>query len=361
MRDVFLSHGFDDDQSRRIARALGDADLRGISSHGIQRLRMYDDRIRQGLVVPGEEGVVVRDGSASAVMDGRRGMGQLVAEKAMGLAIDKAMSYGVGAVAVRNSNHFGAAGYYANLAADEGLWGFSFTNSNALMAPTHSAIPFLGSNPVAVALRTSHGRIVYDAALTTSSMGRIEVHGKRGSNLPGDWAVDAQGRVVRSPSMVMEGMTHHPRVGALTPLGGIGEDNAGYKGYGLGLVVELVTSVLSGGKVSADVCGGGMGHFFLALDPAFFIGRTEAEYLADNLAARLRGLPSVDGSSVLVPGDKELVAYDRVRVRGVVIDDRTEEELEYVASRCHVRLPWKSRGSRPPVGSSADDGQELER
>lgn len=341
VRDLFIGYGFNEEQALIIAQNLEDADRHGIASHGIQRMRLYDQRITNGYIKPNEEGHIVHETPAAALIDGRHGMGQIVGTRAMRLAIEKAKKVGIGAVAVRDSNHFGTAGYYASLAADEGLWGYASTNSNALLVPTHSAKPFIGSNPIAVAVPTSRGRFLYDAATTTVSLGKVEVHAKLGEPLPGDWVMNTDGTIDRDAQDVIDNVTLKPGGrGGLTPIGGLGETNSGYKGYGIGAVVELLTAALPLGVLSADVHGQSIGHFFLALDPDAFGGREATEEYVADFVDRLHALPSVDGSPVLVPGDKEFAAADRTDAEGIEVDEKTAREVEEIAARFGVEVPW---------------------
>lgn len=332
---VFVARGFKADDAAFIAESLIDADRHGIASHGVQRMAMYDHKLRHGMIDPQARATLVSDDRAGAVLDGHSGMGQLVSRDAMRLAIAKAREHGVGIVAVRDSNHFGTAGFYARMAADEGLIGWASTNSNPLTVPTHAGTPALGSNPIAFAVGRGDDRIVYDAATSTVSLGKIEVLEKIGKPIPGDWAVNDDGSVEHDAARAMDNVRATPRTGGLTPLGGAGETNAGYKGYGLALVVEILTGVLSGGLLSLDMKGQHICHCFAAIDPAVFGGADAVADRVADLARRLRSLPSVDGHDVLVPGDKERTAA-RANRTDVPIDQATFDQLAVIARRTGV-------------------------
>lgn len=332
---VFVRRGFASDDARFIADSLIDADRHGIASHGVQRMAMYDHKLRHGMIDPLAHATIVSDAKSCAVLDGHSGMGQLIARDAMRLAIDKAREHGIGLVAVRDSNHFGTAGFYARMAADEGMIGWASTNSNPLTVPTHAGTPALGSNPIAFAVGRGEDQIVYDAATSTVSLGKIEVLEKNGKDIPGDWAVNADGGIEHHAAHAMDNVRATPRTGGLTPLGGAGELNAGYKGYGLALVVEILTGVLSGGLLSLDMKGQHICHCFAAIDTSAFDGPFVISRRVGDLAARLRSLPSVDGHDVLVAGDKERYAA-RTNSDSVPVDPATFEQLRTIAQRASV-------------------------
>lgn len=338
LSEVFARHGFDRDDAAFIAKTLVDADMQGISTHGVQRLAMYDHKLRHGMIDPTAKASLVSDIGCCAVMDGHSGMGQLISRDAMHLAVAKAHEHGMGIVAVRNSNHFGAAGFYARMAADQGLLGIAMTNSNPLLVPTHSSRAFLGSNPLAVAIGRDADQLVYDAATSAVSLGRIELLSKTRGTIPGAWAVDANGQREDSPDDVLSGMRNDPRVGGLTPLGGVGETDSGYKGYGMALVVETMTAVLSGGLASADLRGRLICHCFAAVSLEAFGRENAVRGRLATLLDRLRDLPSADGEPVIVPGDKER-AHQALVDGTVRIDDATWTQIGTISRRLGIDAP----------------------
>lgn len=335
---VFVARGFNAADASFIADTLIDADRRGISSHGVQRLAMYDHKLRHGMIDPHAHATVVSDVKACAVLDGHSGMGQLISRDAMELAISKAQNHGIGIVAVRDSNHFGTAGFYARMAADQGLIGLASTNSNPLTVPTHAGLPALGSNPIAFAVGQGDDQLVYDAATSTVSLGKIEVLVKLGQPIEGDWAVNGQGRINHDSADVMDKIKATPRIGGLTPLGGAGETNAGYKGYGLALMVETFTGILSGGLLSLDMRGQHICHCFAAISLEAFGGAPLVGSRVAELSRRLRSMPSVDGHDVLVPGDKENTAF-RINTTTVTVDEATFRQLAKIGERTGVAAP----------------------
>jgi LDH2 family malate/lactate/ureidoglycolate dehydrogenase len=269
---IFEQYGFGHADAGFITSTLIDADQRGIASHGVQRMSMYDHKLRHHMITPQAHAVVISDVKACAVVDGNSGMGQLISRDAMNLAIAKARTHGVGIVSVRNSNHFGTAGFYARMAADQGFIGVASTNSNPLTVPTHAQSPAIGSNPIAFAVGSGSDQIVYDAATSTVSLGKIELLAKLDKPIEGEWALSENGSVEHSADAVMERMHAEPRTGGLTPLGGAGELNAGYKGYGLGLIVEILTAILSSGTLSLNMHGQHICHCFAAINAEAFGG-----------------------------------------------------------------------------------------
>ncbi|MBT1164529.1 Ldh family oxidoreductase [Bifidobacterium felsineum] len=335
---VFERRGFTASDADFIAETLIDADRHGIASHGVQRMAMYDHKLRHGMIDPNAQTSVVSDAKACAVLDGHSGMGQLISRDAMRLAIDKAHEHGIGIVSVRDSNHFGTAGFWARMAADQGFIGVATTNSNPLAVPTHAGLPALGSNPIAFAVGRGDNQFVYDAATSTVSLGKIEVLAKLGEPIEGDWAVDEYGAINHDSASVMAKITASHRIGGLTPLGGSGELNAGYKGYGLNLIVEILTGILSGGILSWDMKGQHICHCFAAIDLEAFGGAELISERVASLSSRLRTLPSVDGHPVLVAGDKERAAA-QANSDSIAIDPVTFEQLGVIARRVGIAAP----------------------
>lgn len=188
--DAFKAFGFNKEESRIITDVLLLSDLYGIESHGMQRLVRYYVGIKNGLIEVNAKPEIVYETPVSAVIDGHEGMGQLIGHKAMNLAIKKSKISGIGIVTVRNSNHYGIAGYYAKMACDNGLIGFSFTNSEAIMVPTYGRMPMLGSNPIACAMPAEPIPFFFDASTSVVTRGKLEIYNKVGKQLPEGWALD---------------------------------------------------------------------------------------------------------------------------------------------------------------------------
>jgi L-2-hydroxycarboxylate dehydrogenase (NAD+) len=300
-----------------VADVLVAADVRGIESHGVARLeRYYVNRIRAGQLDPKAELKTVRETPASILADAGNGLGHPAAHRTMERVIAKAAQNGAAFGAVRNSNHFGIAGYYAMLALDHDMIGIAATNSVRYAAPTFGRDVMLGTNPLAFAIPANHEpAFVLDFATTTVAKGKLEVYDRKGKQLQPGWAVDANGRETLDPQVAL--------TGALLPLGGYGVDNGGHKGYGLGLLVDILCGVLSGGAFGADMPGGSDGplpgkisHFFAAFTIDGF--RDPAQFKAD-MDTELRAFKD----SAKAPG------HERIYVAGEIEHEKTLYNREH--------------------------------
>lgn len=338
---VFAAFGFSEEDSRTVTDVLLAADLAGITSHGVQRLVRYHKEINElGYVDMKSTPEIMRETLVSAVMDAHNGMGQVVSVKAMNLAIEKAEKSGIGMVPVRNSNHFGIAGYYARMAVSQGLIGVAMTNSEAIMVPTFGKKAMLGTNPIAFAMPAKPFPFVFDSATTVVPRGKLEVVVKRDGVIPEGWAVDERGLPCTDAARVL-GNIIGKAGGGILPLGGAGEDTSGHKGYGFGMVCEIMTAVLSGGATSDKVyrvpSGSGIAHFFMAMDPVLF---GDAEELSRNLSEfmeSVRESPKADGAErIYTHGEKEEIARREVLERGVPVQPKTWDEIRDIAAFTHT-------------------------
>ena len=275
MVDVFQGVGVPEEDAKICADVLITSDKRGIDSHGIGRLKpVYYDRIKQGIQHPVTNVEIVRQGFTTAVIDGHDGMGMVIAKRAMNMAIEKAGKYGLGMVAVRNSTHYGIAGYYALMAADAGMIGITGTNARPSIAPTFGVENMLGTNPLTFGMPTDEAfPFVLDCATSISQRGKIEVYERLGKKLPEGWVIGADGKAQTDSHQVLIDLVKG--TSALVPLGGIGEELAGYKGYGYATVVEILSAALQGGSFLKGLLGFSLdgkpqpyhlGHFFMAVN-----------------------------------------------------------------------------------------------
>ena len=311
------------------------ADLHGIDSHGCSLLPHYHRGILAGTVTMTPKIEIVRDAPTTALIDGGGGLGYVPADTAMKMAIAKSRATGIGAVAVRNSGHYGAAGAYAVMAAREGLIGLSTTSTlEPAIVPTFGLDAMLGTNPVAFAAPVSDNRpFVLDMATSTVSLGKVATVGHRGRSIPRGWALDASGRTVNSAR-------HAIRQRRLTPLGSSPETSS-YKGYGLAAMVEVLSAALPGTKGTDRAS---VGHFFLALDPRRF--RDEGAFEADveALVDQLRGTrPADPNRPVLVPGDPEYAACAERSRSGIPLTRSVLEELRAVCRASGVLFSLDAR------------------
>ncbi|MFX1480910.1 MAG: Ldh family oxidoreductase, partial [Promethearchaeota archaeon] len=218
MRDVFIGLGVPKEDAEIIANVLITSDLRGIDSHGIQRCKMYYDRIRAGMYEVNTQIDIVKDGLTTALLDGNCGMGHVIAYKAMKMAIEKAKQYGLGAVAVRNSTHFGIAGYYSLMAINEGMIGLAVTNARPSIPPTFGVEPMLGTNPLTIGAPTDEEfPFLLDAATSIIQRGKVEVYDRINKPLPQNTVIDENGEFITNATEVLEKMLE--RKAALLPLG----------------------------------------------------------------------------------------------------------------------------------------------
>ena len=328
--EVFVRLGFSAEDAAFITDVLLTSDLYGIESHGIQRLYRYYRFIQKGVTDPAARPLVVKETPLSAVVDGQNGMGQLIAGFAMRLAIRKAKEHGVGLVTVRNSNHYGIAGYYAKMACREGLLGFSCTNTNAIMVPTYGRRAMIGTNPIALAMPADPYDFYYDAATTVVTRGKLEVYGKAGKPLPAGWAVDAEGRPTTNAPEVLGNLMQN-RGGGIQPLGGDSMETGSHKGYGLGMICEIFTSILSLGATSQHAGEGGKGelcHFFGAVDPAMFGDPAEIRRHLSVFLEELRESPKAAGQDrIYTHGEKEAEAVAARMKDGIPVNDNTLLEI----------------------------------
>ncbi|MBQ3256548.1 MAG: Ldh family oxidoreductase [Oscillospiraceae bacterium] len=347
IRNIFLAYGFCERDSLRITDALLTADLAGIESHGIQRMIRYDEAILTKMVIPNAEPEIIHETSLSAVIDAHQAMGQLISIEAMNLAINKAEKNGFGIVTVRNSNHFGIAGYYARMAAEKGLIGSAMTNSEAIMVPTNGSRAMLGTNPIAMAFPADPVPFCFDSATTVVPRGKLEVYRKAGKELPDGWAVDTDGNVCRDPSLIIDNISGK-KGGGILPLGGAGEICGGHKGYGFGMICELFSSLLSCGVPSYESYTkdgiADSGHAFIAMNYNLFGNPEKLRCECSRILEDIRNAPPIEeGKRIYIHGEKEAESAERVRRQGIPANEKTIDELKDICRRLHIpfSLEWK--------------------
>lgn len=309
-----------------VAESLVEADLRGVNSHGVIRLPGYVSSLLAGAVNARPSVAVVRQDGGQALMDGDNGMGQVAAVAATRLAIDLCRAHGIGAVALRRSNHCGAMAYYAVLGLRRHLIGIATTNAGINMPPAGGRTKLVGNNPVAIAVPTTRAwPMVLDMATSVAAGGKLDVAASRGQPIPLGWAVDSQGRPTTDP---MEG-----RKGALLPVGGP-------KGYGLAVMLDVLAGVLSGGRFGAGLGLAGSSQFFLMLDVARF--QPVEAFLAsmDQVIDQLHACPPAEGSDgVLVPGEIEWALHTRRLREGIPLERSVLASLAGLARERGVAGP----------------------
>jgi LDH2 family malate/lactate/ureidoglycolate dehydrogenase len=333
---IFAAWGMSGPAREACVRLMIAADLRGIDSHGVMMLPLYDELRREGRLKMDPDVKVVRESPVTALVDGDMSLGHYPADTAMKLAIRKARGSGLAAVAVRNSNHFGAAGVYAMQAASSGLIGMAMTNVwNLAIVPTRAAQAMFGTNPIAFAAPAgAQPAFCLDMATSTVAIGKLKLAILHGKPLPRGWALDADGRVTEDASAALDARL-------LTPVGGTPELSS-HKGYGLAAMVEILCAMLPGawyaptrearhpGEKRFNV-----GHFFLAMDPHAFRGEGEFEDDLDDMIAALRAAKRANPREpVLVHGDPERAQMERRGRDGIPVPDALAETIRAIAAGC---------------------------
>ena len=336
MKQVLMAAGLPEVDATITAHVLIESDKRGIDSHGIGRLKpIYIDRIREGIINPITKIDVIKDGPTTAVLDGNNGMGQVVSNYAMNLAIEKAKKFGLGMVTVRNSNHYGIAGYYATMATEQGLIGITGTNARPSIAPTFGVENMLGTNPLTFGIPTDEAfPFVLDCATSVTQRGKIEVYQRLGKDLPEGWVIGENGETRTDTEQVLVDLVTGGA--ALTPLGGIGEILGGYKGYGYATVVEILSAALQGGAFLKALSGFNdgkkvpynLGHFFIAIDVEAFTALDVFKKTTGDILRALRASEKAPGvSRIYTAGEKEYLAYEERKIQGVPINEPLEKDI----------------------------------
>lgn len=326
--------GCSDKDATTATKALLAADLRGIDSHGVARLSGYVRLWEAKRINATPEIKVVYETPSTAVVDGDSGLGLVVAPFAMKVAIDKAKLVGTGWVSVKNSNHFGIAGYHAMMALENDMIGIAMTNASALVAPTFSVERMLGTNPIAVAIPANEQpAFVADFATTTAANGKLEILQRKNADTPAGWVQDKEGEPTTDANILK-------KAGALLPLGS-DKEHGSHKGYALGSIVDIFSAVLSGASygpwappfpayvpIPENMPGKGLGHFFGAMRVDAFRPADEFKAHMDNWISRFRQAKPAEGySKVLIPGDPER-EFESLRMKeGIPLVEMVAEDL----------------------------------
>ncbi len=357
--DAFEKFGFTAAESEIITDVLLLSDLYGIESHGMQRMVRYYMGIKKGMIDVRAQPEIIHETPLSAVIDGRGGMGQLIGHEAMNLAATKAKTSGVGIVTVRNSNHYGIAGYYARMACDEGLIGFSFTNSEAIMVPTHGRMAMLGSNPIACSMPAEPYPFFFDASTTVVTRGKLEIYNKAGKPLPEGWALDKEGHPSTDAPDVLQNIVEK-KGGGIMPLGGSDEITGSHKGYGYGMICEIFTSILSAGMTSNHTMEGtesGICHGFAAIDPELFGDPSEIKAHLSKFLQELRDSPRAEGEGrIYTHGEKEIEAMASMMEKGIPVNENTMLEILDMCEYLEMDFPAYFGDYRPEKKSGLFQG-----
>ncbi|PLW93901.1 MAG: malate dehydrogenase [Marinilabiliales bacterium] len=345
---IFHKAGCRPTDADSIAQVLIAAELRGIPSHGIVRIKDYIGLYQKGRMNMQPEIRIVHETPSTATIDGDNGPGIVVAMEAMKTAISKAETAGSGWVAVRNSNHFGIAGFYSLMAAQKDMIGIASTNANALVAPTFSIDRMLGTNPIAFAIPGKEEKpFVADFATTPIARGKLEIMEKQGKTAPEGFIQDAEGNVSTDPSVLKRG-------GAILPLGGDYEHSS-YKGYCMSAMVDILSAVIPGANFGpfvppqvaylepkAESPGEGLGHFFGAMRLDAFRPADEIKSYLDLWIRTFRNAKAADEQTpVLIPGDPEYAKENELKENGISIIPQVWDELIKCADSLGLDLNQK--------------------
>lgn len=349
MMDVFQAYGVPKNDAEICTDVLMESDRRGIASHGINRFKpIYLDRIKNGTLLPVTNVEVLRETPTTLVMDAHDGMGMVASYQMMTRLIEKAKTYGMAGGAIRNSTHYGIAGYWVTMATRQGLIGITGTNARPSIAPTFGVENMLGTNPLTIGLPTDEPfPFVIDCATSISQRGKIERYAREGLDTPAGMVVGRDGSALVDSPAILKALVAGEA--ALAPLGGIGEDLAGYKGYGYATVVEILSAALAGGSFMKDLTGVdeggnprmyGLGHFFFVMDPDAFMGVDTFKKIAGDICRQLRASEKAPGAErIYTAGEKEYLCWLDRKDKGVPVEPALQREI--VTIRDELGLDYK--------------------
>ena len=353
MRKTFMAAGVPDEDANICADVLIESDKRGIDSHGVGRFKpIYLDRIKEGIQSVKTNFEIVRETPSTAVIDGHDGMGHVISVRVMKLAIEKAKKCGLAMTVVRNSTHYGIAGYYALMAAKEDMICFTGTNARPSIAPTFGVENMIGTNPLTIGFPTDEDfPFVIDCATSIAQRGKIEHYARINKTLPSGWVIDEKGNAVTDPNIALKELT--AGTCALTPVGGIGEELGGYKGYGWATVVEVLSAALQGGtflKALSGLNADGskrpyhLGHWFIAIQISAFTEPSAFKKTAGDILRELRASKKAEGHDrIYTAGEKEYLAFLERSKTGIPLNPAVRKSLESARDEWKVdfRFSWE--------------------
>lgn len=346
-RDIFIRTGFRPDYAETVSDNLTLAEARGIYSHGLVQVKPYVNQFRnqdpEGRVIRNTSPEVIREHPSAALVDAHFCPGAVAGNFAMDIAVQKAKIGGIGMTTVKNGTHFGMAYYYAKRAVSEGLIGMAFTNAGLLVAPYGGKEKVLGTNPICIAVPSAGNRpVVFDAATSVQAFNKIFAAWVEGRKIPLGWAQDAEGRPTDDPGRVFDG-SHV--VGSLLPFGG-------YKGYGLGFMVNVLTGFLSGASLDRDEEGriredtDNVGYCFCAVDPGAFVDPAEFREGIRLFGERVKHSACIEGTEeILLPGEIEFRNEEKAAHDGLNLADGVYRSLSVLAQGYNIPLPYENRCS----------------
>lgn len=337
IKDAFIAAGVPENDAHICADVLCESDRRGIESHGCNRFKpIYIERINDGILNPITEYEVIRESPTTLVVDAHDGMGMVASHKAMTTIIEKAKTYGMGMAAIRNSSHYGIAGYWATMATNEGLIGITGTNARPSIAPTFGVENMLGTNPLTVGFPTDEPfPFLLDCATSISQRGKIEYYAKNNMNTPSGMVIGKDGSAMTDSEGILQALIDGNA--AFAPLGGIGEELGGYKGYGYATIVEILSAALQSGSYLKMLSGFDaeqnkqpyhLGHFFLVIDPQAFMGIDNFKKTAGDILRTLRASEKAPGHErIYTAGEKEYMVWLDRKDKGVPVNESVQQDL----------------------------------
>ena len=347
--DAFKGYGVPEEDARICADVLLESDRRGIESHGCNRFKpIYIDRIKKGTLLPVTNIEILKETPTTVVMDAHDGMGMVASYRMMEMLVEKAKKYGMAGGAIKNSTHYGIAGYWTTMASKEGLVGITGTNARPSIAPTFGVENMMGTNPLTFSLPTDEEfPFCLDCATSIVQRGKIEYYAREGKDTPAGMVVSENGETMTDSREILDALVKG--TAALAPLGGIGEELAGYKGYGYAAVVEILSAALAGGEFMKALTGVSedgkpqmyhLGHFFFVVDPDAFSGREEFKKIAGDICRALRASKKAPGSErIYTAGEKEYLVWLERKDKGVPVSVSVQKDILQV--RDELGLDYK--------------------
>ena len=348
MVDVFKCYGVPEEDAKICADVLLESDRRGIESHGCNRFKpIYIDRIVNGTLLPVTKCEILKETPTTVVMDANNGLGMVASYRMMEKLIEKAKVYGMAGGAICNSTHYGIAGYWTTMAEKAGMIGISGTNARPSVAPTFGVEPMMGTNPLTFTIPTDEEfPFNFDCATSTIQNGKIEFYERSGKPTPAGLTVTSDGGTMTDSGEILRQM----RAGncALTPLGGLGEETGGYKGYGFTTIVEILSAAFCGGPFMKALSGKDaegnntmyrLGHFFIVINPEFFMGLDTFKKTAGDICRGLRESKKAAGAErIYTAGEKEWLSWQERKDKGVPVGESIQKEI--IALRDKFQLPY---------------------
>ena len=354
MVDVFKAYGVPEADAKICADVLLESDRRGIESHGCNRFKpIYIDRIVNGTLLPVTNIEILKETPTTVVMDAHDGMGMVASHKMMEMLIEKAKVYGMAGGAIRNSTHYGIAGYWTTMASKEGMVGITGTNARPSIAPTFGVENMMGTNPLTFALPTDEEfPFCIDCATSIVQRGKIEYYARSGKPTPAGMVVTDDGGTMTDSEAILKALVDG--TAALAPLGGIGEEMCGYKGYGYAAVVEILSAALAGGQFMKALTGVSpegkpqmyhLGHFFFVVDPDAFMGRETFRKTAGDICRALRASRKAPGQDrIYTAGEKAYGVWLERKDKGVPVNAAVQKEMIELRDRLGLeyRFPFEA-------------------